>query len=159
MLRLLALLSLCWLASPGYAADYRELNWNNLLAPGERPHAQPQANTTSQHNQVAVQPSAAVNPALDRHAISLSGYAVPLEGDGQTVTAFLLVPYFGACIHVPPPPTNQVVLVNVPGGVAADALWDAIKVSGRLHVESSHSDLANAGYRLEADAVTAYQAP
>ena len=81
---------------------------------------------------------------------------MPLEGDGQTVTAFLLVPFFGACIHVPPPPTNQVVFVQIPGGVPADALWDAIKVSGRLRVEDAHSDLANAGYRLEADAVIPY---
>lgn len=154
MLRFWLVLSLWGLASTGFAADYRELNWKNLLAPGEQ--AAVQATTSNQHNQVAPQVSAAVNPALDRHAVSLSGYAVPLEGDGQTVTAFLLVPFFGACIHVPPPPTNQVVFVQIPGGVPADALWDAIKVSGRLRVEDAHSDLANAGYRLEADAVIPY---
>ena len=39
-----------------------------------------------------------------------------LEGDAKTITAFLLVPYFGACIHVPPPPTNQVIYVSYPKG-------------------------------------------
>ena len=92
----------------------------------------------------------------ESNAITLPGYAVPLEGDGQTVTAFLLVPFFGACIHVPPPPSNQVVLVRAPSGVPVDDLWDAIKVSGTLHVQDSHHDLANAGYTLDAVTVTPY---
>ena len=39
------------------------------------------------------------------------GYMVPLEDNLEEVTEFLLVPYPGACIHVPPPPASQIVHV------------------------------------------------
>ena len=136
------------------ASEFHELTWANLLAPGEIVTT-PKVNN-NQHTTTALQAIGKVNPALDKNAITLPGYAVPLEGDGQTVTAFLLVPFFGACIHVPPPPSNQVVLVRAPAGVPADDLWDAIKVSGTLHVQDSHHDLANAGYSLDAVTVTPY---
>lgn len=143
------------LGSPAVlASSTQALTWNNLLAPGEA--ATPVPTAPIQHNQVAAQPTGEVNPAWDQHDISLPGYAVPLEGDGQIVTSFLLVPYFGACIHVPPPPTNQVVLVKVPQGVPADDLWDTIKVQGILHVQSTRHDLANAGYQLDAASVKPY---
>lgn len=58
-------------------------------------------------------PNAPVVKALDGQNIRLPGYIVPLEvsEEGRT-TEFLLVPYFGACIHVPPPPSNQIVHVK-----------------------------------------------
>ena len=140
-------------APAALASNTQALTWNNLLAPGESAQAPVEP---TQHTQVATQPTGEVNPAWDQHDIRLPGYAVPLEGDGQIVTSFLLVPYFGACIHVPPPPTNQVVLVKVPQGVPADDLWDAIKVEGILHVQSTHHDLADAGYQLDAASVKPY---
>ena len=153
MRTILALLGLLLSLSTD-AGEFHELKWDNLLAPGETATA-PTVNNT-QHTTTAPQTIGKVNPALDGNAIMLPGYAVPLEGDGQTVTAFLLVPFFGACIHVPPPPSNQVVLVKAPSGVPVDDLWDAIKVSGTLHVQDSHHDLANAGYTLDAVTVTPY---
>jgi hypothetical protein len=44
------------------------------------------------------------------------GYMIPLEDNLEEVTEFLLVPYPGACIHVPPPPPNQIVHVIMEGG-------------------------------------------
>ena len=54
-----------------------------------------------------------VNNSLDGKLVRLPGYALPLEMAESGVTEFLLVPYVGACIHVPPPPPNQVVLAQL----------------------------------------------
>src|SRR5262245_61660808 len=48
----------------------------------------------------------AVNPALEGKLVRLPGYVLPLEFSGKKVTEFLLVPWYGACIHTPPPPPN-----------------------------------------------------
>lgn len=92
--------------------------------------------------------------ALDGKALRLGGYPVPLEttADGRFQT-FFLVPYPGACIHVPPPPPNQIVLVRYPKGVVLDDIYAPLWVSGTLQVEPVSNDLANAAYALDADSV------
>ena len=68
--------------------------------------------------------------------IKIPGYAVPIEGDGgfDFITEFLLVPVFGMCIHVPPPPPNQVILVKMKEPVPFEMLLDAIWINGVLEV-------------------------
>ena len=99
---------------------------------------------------------APVVSALDGARIRLPGFAVPLETDGQTTTRFLLVPYYGACIHVPPPPANQTVLVEAPAGARIQRAFDAVWVTGRLAIQRATTDLANAGYTLTATEVRPY---
>ena len=72
---------------------------------------------------------------LGKH-IKIPGYAVPIEGDGgfDLVSEFLLVPVFGMCIHVPPPPPNQVILVKMKEPVPFELLLDAIWIYGVLDV-------------------------
>ena len=54
-------------------------------------------------------------PEMNGQAVRIPGFIVPLEfNDDEDVTQFFLVPFFGACIHVPPPPPNQIILVNSP---------------------------------------------
>ena len=95
---------------------------------------------------------------LDGKRVRLPGFVVPLDTDGQKISEFLLVPYYGACIHVPPPPANQTIHVltgtdrKYQGG-----LFDPVWVSGTLKVESSSSDLAEAGYRIDAIEVEPYE--
>jgi len=68
-----------------------------------------------------------------------------------------LVPYYGACIHVPPPPANQTVYVNAePGRGTRPKLFDVVWVTGTLRVERVESELAAAGYALEAIKVEPY---
>jgi uncharacterized protein len=96
---------------------------------------------------------------LDGQLIRIPGFLVPLEGDGERIREFLLVPYFGACIHVPPPPSNQLIHVlperSVPGAWNMAAVW----VTGVLSATPFESDLGNAGYRLSASAVEEYREP
>ena len=94
---------------------------------------------------------------LDGQTVRLPGFVVPLEGDGRKVNEFLLVPYYGACIHVPPPPANQTVHVRTQdSGARVRGLFDTVWVTGVVHVERKKSTLAEAGYQIEAIEVAPY---
>ncbi len=102
--------------------------------------------------------AAPVVESLDGKRVRLPGFVVPLEGDGQKLSEFLLVPYYGACILVPPPPANQTVYVKVPKGDARIRhAFDTVWVSGTMSAKSFSSDLATAGYQIQADEVTPYE--
>ena len=91
---------------------------------------------------------------LDGKAITISGYIAPIDGDSGHVKEFLLVPYFGACIHSPPPPSNQVIHVHVTSNDIPFTNWDAfVSVSGILKVAHSTSGIGVAGYQMQADIV------
>ena len=89
--------------------------------------------------------------SMNGKQIRLGGYPVPLESDAKgRSTLFFLVPYPGACIHVPPPPPNQLVLVRYPKGLKLDDIYTPLWVTGTLKVESVTHDLADAAYALDA---------
>lgn len=95
--------------------------------------------------------NAPVVQALNNKLVKLAGFLVSLEGDGKTVSEFLLVPYFGACIHVPPPPSNQVVLVRTAAKpFKVNQMFDMVAVTGRLRTEASRNELASASYVIDA---------
>ena len=81
---------------------------------------------------------------------------MPLEGDSEVITEFLLVPYFGACIHVPPPPPNQIIYVKFPKGAPVQELWDVIYVVGELKTETISHELAETAYVIEGSKIEAY---
>ncbi|MBB3104294.1 DUF3299 domain-containing protein [Azomonas macrocytogenes] len=90
-------------------------------------------------------------PELNGKRIRLAGYPVPLENDAKgRSTAFFLVPYPGACIHVPPPPPNQIVLVRYPKGFALEDIYAPLQVEGRLAIEKTSNELADAAYVINA---------
>lgn len=154
---------------PLWAAEPRDLTWSELIPPNAAPqplqtrpmHDLAQlGDALSEDGPAAAQqvPAAPVVEALDGVLAKLPGYIVPLGmTDEGRVTEFLLVPYFGACIHVPPPPSNQIVHVKTELGVMIDALWQPFWIEGELKVEHSSSELAEAGYRMEAQKIYPYQ--
>jgi len=96
--------------------------------------------------------------AFDGQAVRLPGFIVPLEfDDNLVVTEFFLVPYFGACLHVPPPPPNQIVYVKYEGGVELTSLEQPFWVSGLLTTDSEVNDMAHAAYSLVASDVVVYE--
>ena len=101
--------------------------------------------------------NAPVKPSLNGARIRIAGFVVPIERQGDDVREFLLVPHFGACIHVPPPPANQIIYV-VPSKPLKNAqTMDAFWVSGTL--ELAHADSppwGASGYRMKADIVAPY---
>jgi hypothetical protein len=100
--------------------------------------------------------NAPANPALDGQSIRIPGYVVPLEESADGLTEFLLVPYFGACIHSPPPPANQIIHV-LPRSVAKGVRsMDPVWISGTLVREKTDSYMGAAGYRMQAQKVEPY---
>ena len=95
--------------------------------------------------------NAPVNETMDGELIRLPGFIAPLEYTDDLITEFLLVPYFGACIHTPPPPANQTVYVKLPEGqgIKFEDAYSPFWVMGQLTAEGSTTDLAEAGYYIE----------
>lgn len=100
-----------------------------------------------------------VRQELNGSQVRLPGFVVPLEGDENNVTEFLLVPYFGACIHVPPPPPNQIVYVKFKEGAPVHRLWDVIYVVGTLKTETINHELAETGYVIDGIRIEDYDDP
>jgi hypothetical protein len=100
--------------------------------------------------------AAPTNAKLDGVAIRIPGYVVPLGG-GRELAEFLLVPYFGACIHTPPPPANQIIHVRPDRAVAGLRAMDAVWISGALHVERSDTQEGTSGYTMNGAVIERYE--
>jgi uncharacterized protein len=143
----------------------RMIDWDALLPDRER------ANFNSEpppplHDYLGERGAAArqtgsivVNSKLSETKVKLPGFVVPLVvNDNGVVSEFFLVPYFGACIHVPPPPPNQIVYVKLAGGgIRPGPSEDAVWVTGILHTQTNGNSLAKAAYTLDASRVEPYQ--
>ncbi|WP_260958077.1 DUF3299 domain-containing protein [Pseudomonas citri] len=163
---------LMMIALPLWAAEPRDLAWTEMIpagAPPEVPNMTPLHDLSKMSDALSAEsapaarqdlPNAPVVKELDGLQVRLPGYIVPLEvsEEGRT-TDFLLVPYFGACIHVPPPPSNQIVHVKSEVGVKLDELYQPYWVEGPMQVKPSTSELADAGYQMEAQKIYVYELP
>lgn len=160
---------------PGHDGEYTKMAWEDLELPGKGmddilkkyqaqidaiPEGDPREKAVMEKMQADLN-SAPVNPALNGKKIKLPGYVTPLEVDekAEVVREFLLVPYFGACIHVPPPPLNQTILVKTEPGKALSMgdMYSPIWVYGTLDTDLAHTDLADAGYQIKTDKIEIYQ--
>jgi len=165
----LLLATLFTLAATFANADVRELQWSDLLPADAPPPPPPLAIhdmsqladvLAAENGPAAAQqsPAAPVVKALDGIQAKLPGYIVPLDmSEEGRVIEFLLVPYFGACIHVPPPPSNQIVHATSELGVKVDELYQPFWIEGLLRVEHASSELAEAGYRIDAQKIYFYK--
>ncbi len=89
-----------------------------------------------------------IRPELNNTHVKIPGFVIPLNSDADIIKEFLLVPYFGACIHVPPPPLNQIIYVEFEKGAPLQDLWDIVYVDGVLKTETKQSEFAQAGYQI-----------
>lgn len=92
-----------------------------------------------------------IEPSLNEKVVKLPGYIVPVEFDGTDVKEFLLVPYVGACIHVPPPPPNQVVYGKSEKKIAFDGMWTPVWVTGKMMTVSANKEIAEPGFSRTVD--------
>ena len=137
------------------ASEVKEVYWEDLVPPDFNELAPQQA--TDHNNKMAqLQPDAPVVDIYNGERVKVPGFIVPLEGTAELTTEFLLVPFFGACIHVPPPPSNQIVHVKMNEGVPVENLYDAVWVEGIFSTTRYSSDLAAAGYSMQGEAVHPY---
>ena len=103
--------------------------------------------------------NAPTNNAMDDTLVRIPGYIVPLE-DGKTgMKEFLLVPYFGACIHTPPPPSNQIIFVKPQPAPKGFHSMDTVWVSGKLRTLRSDTMMGASSYRMDALVVEPYVEP
>lgn len=101
--------------------------------------------------------STRIMPEFAEQRIRIPGYIVPLEfGKNQVVTRFFLVPYFGACIHVPPPPPNQIIYGVYDKGIQVNHLYEAFWLTGTLQTALIENDVATSAYTLDVADITPY---
>ncbi|WP_412479776.1 DUF3299 domain-containing protein [Azonexus sp. IMCC34839] len=156
------------IAKPAHAG-YREVKWEDLqpkdwdpmagfknLNLGRLKDSDPRAQEALEKMRAAWD-AAPVEPSLDGKKIRIPGFIVPLERKGDLVAELLLVPYFGACIHTPPPPANQAIHVILAQPVAKLRMMDAFWINGTLKVARGDSGMGVYGYRLKADTIEPYQ--
>lgn len=154
------------------AADdglYKEVQWETLIPKGWNPAGQfksfdlaklkdsdPRAMEALQTLRT-VWDNAPTEPSMDGRKIRIPGFMIPLDRVGESVKTFLLVPYFGACIHAPPPPANQMILVTlvkpVDGFISMSPVW----VNGTMKIDRTDSPWGKAAYLLKASKVEAYR--
>ena len=142
-----------------------ELDWKELLPQGERSHftavaPPPVHDYRGEGGPPAVQAQDFnVNKSLEGATVRLPGFIVPLEpvkSDGAP-NEFLLVPYFGSCIHVPPPPPNQIVYVRTGKRSGIESIYDAYWITGKLHLQTKTTRLGATAYELSADKIEVYK--
>ena len=106
-----------------------------------------------------------VDKTLNEQRVRIPGYVLPLEFHGKEVSEFLLVPFVGACIHVPAPPANQMVFVKAPEGVSSEGLYAPVWVEGKILSTGGEHDLSlkdgsapvDSGYTIEQATVEPYK--
>lgn len=104
---------------------------------------------------MAIHARAPMVEELEGAFAKIPGFVVPLEMTDDLVTSFFLVPYFGACIHTPPPSPNQMVYIET-SGIKVKSIDEPVWVSGQLTVETTDNEVGMAGYAMYTDIVTSY---
>jgi hypothetical protein len=101
---------------------------------------------------------APVNEAVNGQRIKIPGFIAPLDWENDVaLKEFLLVPYFGACIHLPPPPANQIIYVKMEKSLKGIRAMDAIWAYGTIYVEKNDSgSMGASGYSMTIDKVEPY---
>lgn len=95
---------------------------------------------------------------VDGKQVKVPGFMVPLEDEDEFVTEFLLVPYVGACVHTPPPPPNQIVMVKMDSGKKTKvSFWDPVWVHGKLEVQTVRSPYGDVSFKLAANLIEPYK--
>lgn len=157
---LLGLLACSFFAERASAETIVDITWKDLIPVGDR--ALP-ANilTIVPHDEGAMPASqlrsSGVRTDWNGQTVRLSGFVVPIDYQGTGVTAFILVPFVGACVHVPPPPANQLVFVTTSTPYELAGLFDPVTVTGMFGTASTSTQLAEIGYALSADTVRLYR--
>ncbi|WP_049722377.1 DUF3299 domain-containing protein [Gilvimarinus polysaccharolyticus] len=173
-----ALLLMSLFSAVGWAKDYQGIEWPDLMPPedleallnrpewidevpegGVADEMPPAGEGLPQDDPYSrALRSATTVPEFDGKAIRMPGFVVPLRfDDEQRITEFLLVPFFGACIHLPPPPPNQVIYATFEEGIILDALYYPYWVSGTLSVELIETDVSQAAYQMVVDKMELYE--
>ena len=148
------------LPGAAFADEVIDLEWEDLLPEGQTtiPRA---LQSLIQHDGPDLSrqqpPSSGVRSDWNGRIVRLPGFIVPIDTVGTAVTAFILVPYVGACIHVPPPPANQLVFVTTEDPYESEGLYAPVNVTGMFGVSAMSTHLAQIGYALSAEKIEPFR--
>lgn len=134
-----------------------ELEWLDLVPESERIASEMTPGELEYGDNSMQSELGAIRPELNGKQVRIPGFVIPLEGDADEVTEFLLVPYYGSCIHTPPPPPNQIIHVSFPQGAPDQELWDVVYLEGKLMTEQNIVGMVETGYHIIGSSVTPYQ--
>jgi hypothetical protein len=153
-------LSPLWI-TPARAGAVKEITWDDLMPSGV-PYSEIIGEGATDEKNDTWLPAFDENgskfvDAFDGQKIKMPGYILPIETGGTGITEFILTPYVGACIHVPPPPPNQLVYVTSKTPWPSETMWDAIWVTGTLRINPIDTNLAVIGYEMDADLIELYE--
>jgi hypothetical protein len=148
--------------SVAQAEEYIDLDWEDLLPEDAAaiPHGLRSLLPHDQQMPLSSQQpeSSGVRTDWNGQIVRIPGFIVPIDYKGSGVTAFILVPYVGACVHVPPPPANQLIFVTTQTPYESNRLFEPVNVIGMFGVSSLSTHLADIGYALSADEILPYRA-
>jgi len=153
------------------ARGIRSVGWEDLMPEGEEERLAQmyQSQMATLYSGAAIAEGSAADTsvqigtfntvdALNGVKVRIPGYTVPFEyGSKAEITQFLLVPYFGACIHSPPPPPNQTIFVRTDTPIKLKDLAQAVWIEGTMLTQTQNSDLADAAYTIEMTSITKYE--
>jgi len=159
-MQILRTITACLLIIPALSfADTREIEWNELM-PEEESQAWIENQTSVDHSGAGpseVFQSSRTIGELDGQELRIAGFVVPVETTAEgKLKEFFLVPYFGACIHLPPPPANQIIYGRLENPIDMINIWDAFWMEGTLNVEDVSNETADAAYTMDVDSLVLY---
>ena len=155
-------LSLSWFAVTALAeasSTYKDTEWLDLMPKEEVEALKNAQGLPVDHNAKGEQMGSFVTvPGVNNTKIRLAGYVVPVEqtDDGQ-MTEFFFVPYFGACIHMPPPPPNNIVYVKMASPIPAADMFNAYWLEGTIKTERLSNEIAATAYVMTGDSLKLYE--
>lgn len=151
-------------AGSAFTQDVADLSWQDLIPTGAGESVDRlDADGYVQHEEMEMlsgfsQPvGTGVVEELNNKKVRLPGFMVPMVMTAEGVSSFILVPYMGACVHVPPPPPNQIVFVTTPQPFSEGTLFRAVRVTGYLETQTIDTDVAQIGYVLDAEHIELYE--
>lgn len=153
---LLALLALA--GGAGSSEQLRAIEWLELIPPEELKAMQEAAPILHFGGPAQQFQSFTTVDKMEGVRGKLPGFPVPIgtADDGKAID-FFLVPYFGACLHMPPPPPNQIVYVKPAAPVDLGSGWDPVWVIGTLRTTLTQNEVATASYTMEFEALEPYE--
>jgi hypothetical protein len=122
------------------SGDYKEIDWRLLRQLDTQTGSKPPELT-----------------AVDGKTVKIPGFVVPLDDDDKGLSEFLLVPSPQACIHVPPPPPNQMIMIRMKSGAAPQRSWGPVWVKGQINVATMDSQYGKIAYMMRGDSAEPYK--
>jgi uncharacterized protein len=136
--------------------------WSSISSPGKSGgmHDGSLEATAEMDKQRKRYDNAPIEPSIIGKKIRIAGYIVPLDVARDKQREFLLVPYFGACIHVPPPPANQLILVRSTAATKMKQVPETMSIvwiEGTLKEARVSTEAGVSGYLMEPVSVYPWQ--